>query len=199
MVKFFKSVSKSLASICLAGTLLAGAGCAKTKPEIKADRLAVLVIDMQDFWLSDIDKEELETELPYQAEVLDYCQSRNIPVFVIEYRDCGPTTDYLKKKVDQLPRKNYVIKSSQSAFENTDLEKRLKEAKIDTLILMGVYASACVKGTAKSALKSGFMIATSKDLIADEKYHNREENVEWYKEKGVYRDSYKDLLSMIEK
>lgn len=191
-------MSQSLVSICLAGTLLTGTGCAKIKPKIKADGLAVLVIDMQDFWLSDVDKKELETELPYQAEVLDYCKSNNIPVFVIEYRDCGPTTDYLKKKIDLLPKKDYVTKSSQSAFENTDLEKKLKTAGVDTLILMGVYSSNCVKGTAKSALKSGFIIATSKDLIADEKYHHREEEVEWYKEKGVYKDSYKELLNMIE-
>lgn len=202
MVKFYKNLSKGLVSICLTGTLLIGTGCARfytEKPKIKADSLAVLVIDMQDFWLSDIDNKELKTELPYQAEILDYCKANNVPVFVIEYENCGPTTDYLKKKIDQIPRKDYVTKNRTNAFERTELGKKLKETKIETIILMGVYASACVKETAKGALEAGLKIATSKELIADEKYHDKKENVEWYKEKGVYKDSYKELLSMIEK
>lgn len=202
MAKFYKNLSKSLASICLAGTLLVGTGCAKfytENPKIKADNLAVLVIDMQDFWLGEIDNKELETELPYQAEILDYCKANNVPVFVIEYENCGPTTDYLKKKIDQLPKKYYITKNWTNAFERTELEKKLKETKAETVVLMGVYASACVKETAKGALEAGLKIATSKDLIADSKCDNHKENTEWYKEKGVYKDSYKELLDMIEK
>lgn len=201
MTKFSKSLSKSLVSICLASTLLVGTGCAKfysENPKIKANSLAVLVIDMQDFWLSDIDEKELAIELPYQAEVLDYCKDNNIPVFVIEYKNCGPTTKYLKEKIDQLPKKYYLTKNTQSAFESTDLEQKLKTSRVETLILMGVYSSACVKGTAKGALNSGFQIATSKELIADEKYHG-DGAIEWYERKGIYKNSYKDLLSLIEK
>lgn len=66
-------------------------------------------------------------------------------------------------------------------------------------MLMGVYASACVKETAKGALEAGFKVATSRKLIADGKYCNYEENVGWYKKKGIYKDDYKKLLSLIEK
>jgi len=202
MVRFYKNLSKSLVSVCLAGVLLAGTSCARfyENPKIKADNLAVLVIDMQDFWLSDVDEKELKTELPYQADVLEYCKNNNIPVFVIEYDNCGPTTDYLKKKIDLLSKKEYIIKNRTNAFEKTELGKKLKETKVETIVLMGVYASACVKETAKGALEAGLKIATSKELIADDiKYYNKKENVEWYNKKGVYKDSYKELLSMIEK
>ena len=196
-----KKLSKSLTSICLAGTLLAGNSCAKSyeSHKIKANSLAVLVIDMQDYWLGDIDKEELETELPYQAEVLEYCKNNNIPVFVVEFTNCGHTTDYLKKKIERLPIRDYVVKNKTNAFEGTELEKRLKEKNVETLILMGVYASACVKETAKGAINAGFKIATSKELIADDRHHNKGDTIEWYKEKGVYKDSYKEILSLIEK
>ncbi len=205
MVKFFKNVSNGLVSICLAGTLLAGTGCAKfytEKPKIKADSLAVLVIDMQDFWLGEIDEKELETELPYQAEVLNYCDKNNIPVFVIEYKNCGPTTAYLSNKLKDIPKKEYITKTNRSAFERTNLEEKLKASGVDTLILMGVYASHCVKGTAEGALDAGFDIIISKDLIADKKNsdnHKPEENVEWYKKHGIYLNSYKQLLEIIEK
>ncbi|MDP2908028.1 MAG: isochorismatase family cysteine hydrolase [Nanoarchaeota archaeon] len=202
MAKFYKNLSKSLVSICLAGALLAGTGCAKLyteKPKVKADKLAVLVIDMQDFWLSEIDEKELETELPYQTEVLNYCDKNNIPVFVIEYKNCGPTTAYLSNKLKDMPKKEYITKTNRSAFERTNLEEKLKASGVDTLILMGVYASHCVKGTAEGALDAGFYIITSKDLIADDKHNNKKESIEWYKEKGVYKDSYKELLDMIEK
>lgn len=202
MVKFFKNVSKGLVSVCLASTLLIGMGCAKVyteKPKIKADSLAVLVIDMQDCWLKDVDEDELEIELPYQADVLDYCKNNNIPVFVIEYKNCGPTTYHLKKKIDLLHERDYITKEGRNAFEDTDLEERLKSASVKTVILMGVYASACVEDTARGALRAGFKIATSKDLIADGKNDTREEDIGWYKKRGLYKDSYKELLNMIEK
>lgn len=203
MVKFFKNLRKNLVPVCLAGTLLAGTSCADFytgKPKIEVRSLAVLVIDMQDSFLKDVNKKELETELPYQAEVLNYCKDNNIPVFVIEYEHCGPTTAYLSNKLKDMPKKEYVTKTSRSAFERTNLEEKLKASGVDTLILMGVYASHCVKGTAESALGAGFDIVTSKDLIADKKNsdnHKPEENVEWYKKHGAYFDSYKKLLSRI--
>ncbi|MBM3200209.1 cysteine hydrolase [Candidatus Woesearchaeota archaeon] len=202
MNRFLKKSSKTLASICLAATLFAGTGCAKIFPEkykMRPDKLAVLVIDMQDYWLSEVDEKEIEKELPYHLEVLEYCAKNNITVFVIEYKTCGQTTPYLDNKLRDMHKKEYIKKSARSAFQNTGLEAKLKSQGIDTLVLMGVYASHCVKDTAESALDAGFDIATSKDLISDNRHDaKRKENVEWYKEHGLYFDDYKKLLSSIQ-
>ena len=222
-----KKITKGLAALVLAGTLSTSTACctinykfhfiqqqAITQEEkVSSKKLAVLLIDMQDSFLEEILEEEKKTEIPYQLEVLDYCKDNNIPVFVLEYFRFGETTRVLKEKVDSLPVKEYVTKHYDNGFIETDLEARLRKYGTETVLLMGVNASACVILTAKGALNAGFKIMTSKDLIADSDWHVTEEfiikengshgesdeSVPWYKEHGIYRDSYKELLELIKK
>jgi len=154
---------------------------------------------MQDYFIKELSEEEKKREIPYQLDVLDYCKTNNIPVFVLEYSGCGETTNVLKEKVDSLPIKEYVAKTYDNGFIETSLEYKLKERSIEAVILMGVNASACVRLTAEGALNAGFKIMTSKDLIADCDWHvsgeyiikpdgsrgTSDESVPWYKEHGI--------------
>ncbi len=221
--KLLSYVSKGLATLALAGTIFTSAGCVTfyshksetleqkvtKKQQVleqriikkgKIGNLAVLLIDMQDYFLEDISSEEKAREIPYQLDVLDYCKEKSIPVFVLEYKDSGPTIKVLKDKVDSLEKKTYITKSHDNGFIGTNLAEQLKEYSIDTLLLMGVNATACVVDTAYGALKEGFNIMTSKELIADPPYfRSLDEGVRWYSVYGVHMDSYKDILDTISK
>lgn len=48
---------------------------------------------------------------------------------------------------------------------------------------MGNNASACVKRTASGAIKEGFNIITSNDVIDGK--HNDNNSIPWYREKGI--------------
>ncbi|MDP2908607.1 MAG: isochorismatase family cysteine hydrolase [Nanoarchaeota archaeon] len=205
-------VSEGLAALALAGTIFASTGCTtlhsytpqqtleqKVTKKHKIGNLAVLLIDMQAPFLKSILTEEQTKEIPYQIGVLDYCKQKNIPVFVLEYEGYGPTIEVLKEKVDSLEKKVYVTKSCDDGFTGTDLAEQLRKHNIDTLLLMGINATACVISTAEGALDAGFKIMTSKDLIADPSYFHSDEGVRWYSTYGVYSNSYKDVLDMISK
>lgn len=185
--------------------------CVVQKEHISSKKLAVLLIDMQDSFLDEVSKEEENREIPCQLSVLDYCKDNNIPVFVLEYWRYGETTRVLREKVDSLPVKTYITKQYDDGFFKTDLETRLKEQGIESLLLMGVNASGCVRRTAESAVELGFKILASKDLMADPEWHvtdefiiNKEgkhgksdESAPWYREHGIYRDDYRELLEII--
>ncbi len=220
-----KKITGGLAALVLAGTLFTSTACctihynfhfvqqqAVTHEEsVSSKKLAVLLIDMQDFFLKEVSEEEKKSEIPYQLEVLDYCKDNNIPVFVLEYLECGETTRILKEKVDSLPVKEYVTKSRNDGFFKTNLETKLRSYGIESILLIGVNASGCVKETAEGAIRAGFKIMTSKDLIADPEWYVTEEfiinkngghgksdnSAPWYKEYGIYRDDYKELLRLI--
>ena len=208
--KLLTYVSESLAALAMAGTIFTSTGHAtfqrpqqtleqRITEEKRIGNLAVLVIDMQEWFLQSIEYEEQHKEIPYQLEVLEYCKNNDIPVFVLEYKDCGSTVKILKDKVDSLEKKTYVTKNYDDGFIKTDLAEQLRKNKIDTVLLMGINASACVLSTAAGAVMSGFNVMTSKDLISDPKSYDRNESIRWYETTGIYRDDYKDLLDLISK
>lgn len=222
-----QSISKKLKILALAMGLFVGSGCAsmlqnypinlgqkintckqekleeRIKKQIK-NSVAILLIDMQDYFLKGIDPAEKEKEIPYQIEVLDYCKKNEIPVFILEYKDYGSTTSILREKLNELTDKTYIIKLNENGFIDTDLADRLNQKGVKNLLLMGINASACVLNTAKGALESGYTIMVSKDLIADRPPSNQwqfywdfNESIDWYKKNGIYQDNYKDLLKII--
>lgn len=218
--KLLSYVSEGLATLVLAGTIFTSTGCATVynyKPLVTAQEvvkkrdignLAVLLIDMQEYFLEDICDEEKAREVPYQLEVLDYCKKENVPVLVLEYEGCGQTISILKEKVDSLEKKDYIKKKHDDGFIDTDLAEKLRKNDIEIVLLMGIYASACVLQTGQGAISEGFKIITSKDLIANPKpipryiYNPSElsnESIDWYKANGTYVDNYKDLLDLISK
>lgn len=212
--KVTKYISIGLTTACLTGALIIGnippslgqivQQEQKTNQAQTIDnKVAVLLIDMQEIYLTNVSDEEKKREIPYQLEVLDYCKKNNLPVFVLEFAGFGDTIPILKDKIDSSDKKSYIIKTCRNGFHETSLDEQLKSENIKHLLLMGLYASACVRSTAENALDRGYNILTSKDLIADENSDSYDpestvlESRWWYKEKGIYRESYKDLLKII--
>jgi len=169
----------------------------------RQNNLAILLIDMQDMFMEDIDPEELNEEMQYQLAVIDYAKEHNVPVVVLEYFGHEETTSVLRKAVDGLENVITFTKWRDDGFEDKDvltnkgLAEYLHGQGVKTLILMGVKASACVRSTGEGALDNGFGIMTSKQLIADPPYWNYEESLFWFRENGIYRDDYKDLLELV--
>ncbi len=69
---------------------------------------------------------------------------------------------------DKLPLDGvkYFPKWAGSAFVNPDLDKWLRANHVNTLVLTGLMASACVKATAKDALAGGYQVRIRADAVA---------------------------------
>ncbi len=132
----------------------------------------VLVIDMQDYPIDYLFSPARKVLITSQLEVLDYCAKNDIPVVIVEYFNKGniTTSPILLDKCSQVPRTRKVTKYAFDAFcngSNPNFNGVLNELDSDYLALMGVSASICVRATASSAVKRGYTIGTSLDLIAD--------------------------------
>jgi len=161
---------------------------------IAYEGLAILLIDMQDFYIDNDEKREL---IPRQISALRLCEN-NIPLVVLEYNHRGETTNILKREIKNLPQKNviWMKKYWNDGFKDTGLHERLQKRGIQTLLLMGINAGFCVYATAKSALSYGYRIVTCGDLIAG--YEGKSQTYctgpEWYIENGVYAINHEVLL-----
>jgi nicotinamidase-related amidase len=60
-----------------------------------------------------------------------------------------------------------IEKRYYNAFNKTNLESSLRENGIDTVILVGGYASRCILATAASALDRDFKIVIPEELVAN--------------------------------
>jgi nicotinamidase-related amidase len=49
-----------------------------------------------------------------------------------------------------------IERSAIIAFEGTDLEQRLKDKGINTLILVGLLSDVCIEGTMRAAYSKGY-------------------------------------------
>lgn len=78
------------------------------------------------------------------------------------------------KKADKI-----IVKHRYDAFTNKNLEKWLKNNKIDTLILAGFTSDVCVDSTARSGFMKGFHIIALKDCIASS--DNKNKDIQFYK------------------
>ncbi len=160
---------------------------------------AVIVVDMQDSFLDHLKRDEKKKEMPNYIEVLKHCKKHNVPVFVLEYKGHGQTTQELQYRILDLEQKVVITKTHMNGFIDTSLHEYLKKAKINTVYLVGVAASACVKSTAYGALERGINIIASKETMADGQHiePHWNESIEWYKANGTYRDSYKEILKFL--
>ena len=73
-----------------------------------------------------------------------------------------------------------IEKQYNDGFSGTDLKDTLEKMGAKRLLLMGINSDSCVRETADSALKFGFKIVTSKDVIASRNTNG----IFWYKRNG---------------
>ena len=159
------------------------------------NNLGVLMIDMQEIYLTNVRKKERLMEA--QSKVLKICEEKDIPVGVLEMKDRGKTDPYLNSLIEKVPRNVTIEKPEYDGFLRTGLYDKLSELGInrgDSIYFMGVYARACVKDTARTARDLGFKIATSQDVIANESdllYFLCPDK--WYSENGIQTSKYSDI------
>ena len=157
-------------------------------------KYAVLLVDMQEYFLEVIEEEKRENIIQPQINVLEYCARKDIPLAEIKFNKRGETLNQLQPYIRNIPRRKEIWKFQFNAFSQPELDIYLKEWNITDVCIMGLYSSACVKATAEGALRHKYNIATSDALIADSHPYNHEIVIEWFKRHGKHYDNHIQLI-----
>ncbi|MPY12080.1 isochorismatase family protein [Arthrobacter bussei] len=78
-----------------------------------------------------------------------------------------PPLGELMPDVAPLEGETVLVKQSASAFFGTDLAALLHEAEVDTVIIIGVSTSGCVRATAVDAIQHDFVPIVVRDAVGD--------------------------------
>lgn len=149
------------------------------------ERIAFLIMDMQDFFFKKDSHAFIPSALPIINRIIrikERCRELNIPVIYTRHinstEDAGQMSRWWS---DILTRENemsliikelyepgniIVEKSQYNAFFNTDLESILRDKNISQIIISGVMTHLCCETTAREAYVRGFDVYFGIDFTA---------------------------------
>jgi nicotinamidase-related amidase len=161
-----------------------------------ARKIAVIIVDMQDFFLDKFSDKKRNILIQKQSKVIDFCIEQKTPLIFLEYKDRGVTTKLLSQPIKNSPHVEIVTKDSNGGFTNTNLDEILKNKGVEEIVLMGINASGCVQDTAIGALNRGYKIVTSGDVIASATKRDSDlaTSKKWYSQKGLFFENADELL-----
>ncbi|MFJ2282213.1 cysteine hydrolase family protein [Pseudomonas sp. NPDC087803] len=142
---------------------------------LPAGKSALVVIDFQNEYFSGkMPIPDGAAALAKTRELITFADSHKIPVYHVQHiAPAGSAVfaidgETVKFHKDMQPRPQDVVlqKSTVSVFASTDLDQRLKQAGIQTLIISGLMTHACVAGAARDAAPLGYNVIVASDASA---------------------------------
>jgi nicotinamidase-related amidase len=120
--------------------------------------IALLIIDIQKAFIGELKNERVYSDtLAYINATAQLFRKSNHQVYVIRDIEEGDGDEY--QNVEELlkdPNDIEVLKVHSNSFWQTDLDTKLREKKIDFLVLCGNAAEYCVLATFNGAKERGY-------------------------------------------
>jgi nicotinamidase-related amidase len=128
---------------------------------------ALIVIDVQrafDQWEAAGKRRNNPQAVDRIVDLLTAFRATGTPIFHIRHEGTRPNSSFLpgsagypvKDEAHEVEGEPVLVKRVNSAFIGTDLERRLREADIKTLIICGATTNHCVETTTRMAGNLGF-------------------------------------------
>jgi nicotinamidase-related amidase len=139
-----------------------------------ADRTALLLVDVQKGFLEREAAGERRNNpqaVANMVRLLDAFRRRLMPVIHIRHASTNPKSLLRPERagfavmdeVREIAGEPVLVKNVNSGFIGTDLEDRLREAGIRTVVIAGVTTNHCVETTARMAGNLGFSVRLAED------------------------------------
>jgi len=185
------------------------------------EKTALLIIDMQhDFVCKDgaLCVRMAESTVAYIRKLLDYARESgwNIYHIIRQHDAAGRNADryrkhlftnggkgycvtgsYGAKIIEPLtpyPDENIIIKTRNSAFFHTDLEKMLRSDKIERVIISGTQYPNCIRATANDAMSLDYHTVIATDCCSAQSEEIASSNIRDMSNMGIECISLDEIL-----
>ena len=134
----------------------------------------------------------METIIPGVQQLLDAFRARGLPIVYtttayeitdrsnphtdmglwhhkipVEVLEAGSEAAQIDARIAPRPGELVIVKKRASGFHGTYLSGYLKAAGVDTVVVTGVTAAACVRNTVEDALAEGFRPIVVRECVGD--------------------------------
>jgi nicotinamidase-related amidase len=135
--------------------------------QTSSSNTALVVIDVQrafDEWEAAGKRRNNPDAVARIADLLAAFRQQNAPIFHIRHQGTRPASSFLpegtgypvKDEAREQGGEPVIVKRVNSAFIGTDLESRLRDAGITTLVICGATTNHCVETSTRMAGNLGF-------------------------------------------
>lgn len=173
--------------------------------DVTNENTAVLIVDMEEImvnghgYIAPPDSVEMEREIGYQVDIIAECKEQGIPIYQVQREGFGPVHPRLLKAMGRGEREP-MIKYHLSGFDETSLHEELSDLGIENLIVMGLFAGACVKSTVSDAVQLGYRVITSPEITANssgvpERDFILEDGISPHR--GAYYESHQTIIDIL--
>lgn len=157
--------------------------------EIRADRCALVVVDMQEDFVNPGNPmcvPEAYRQVPRVKKLIEGAREADVPVFYTEHHvgaDCsagfyeywppiasgaikeGEEATRVYHGLDPQPGERIITtKHNYDSFAGTDLDYVLRDRKVETVIVCGTLTNFCVESTARTAYFLGYNVVFGSDV-----------------------------------
>ena len=157
---------------------------------IDKKKTVFVLVDIQDKFIpviNDIDKIISNSNVLIKtSEIL------NIPLIVTEQYSKG--LGHTSKGINLPDKKHLIEKTSFSCFGSDEFVKKIKELKVDSIVLFGIEAHVCILKTALDALKNNFDVHVVGDAISSRTFENKSIAIERMRQSGAFIVSTEMIL-----
>jgi NAD+ synthase len=157
---------------------------------IDRKKTAFILVDIQEKFVPAI--KDMDEVIKNSNILVKVSEILNIPLIVTEQYPKG--LGHISKAIN-LPDKKFLIeKISFSCFGSEEFVKKIKELKVDSIILFGIEAHVCIFKTALDALKNNIEVYVVTDAISSRSIKNKSIAIEWMRESGAFIASTEIIL-----
>ncbi len=161
-------------------------------------KYAVLTNDMQVAFANKHEerRDAVQNFLPGFLKFINSMRSHGIPIIHLQLvisdddprskENYGPFPPLVEgsKGVQILPelwdeKDTIVVKNKDSGFFETDLDEKLKELGVDTLIISGMQTQICVQTTAADAHFRGYNVIVPPETVTSTRGEDTKRSLEW--------------------
>jgi nicotinamidase-related amidase len=143
---------------------------AQACPEGQKKRVALMLIDFQQRHRGSFTYEHgpLGEGIAKTASVISSARSTGIPIILVSGKVCRDVFPEISEAAGNAAIR--IFKKTMDAFKEPDLETILGAYDVDTIAIGGWIRHICVMATASEALKRGYSVMTSDEIL----FGNRE-------------------------
>lgn len=160
---------------------------------------AVVLVDMQPPFYMGQSTEKFRRLLERQSSLLRWAVKKRVPVLIFQFQGGGDTDPALANLLQHHPRVA-VWKDRNDGFSGesgVSARAALTRWKVTDLIVAGINSRACVHDTVLGALKYGYTVYTSRDIVATMAWDPIYPDGEWFVDHANFH-GYKSLDRVLE-
>jgi len=169
---------------------------------MKKETTALIIVDIQEGFKDFFYEGEFDKMVNKNKMLIQYAKENGILTYNFKSPEFGETVEEIRRAMRGHSSGKTLSKKIEpdSCFTRRGFNEELIEKGIEDIIIAGLSAPYCIKGTGISAKNNGYIIHSAEGLVVAQRGEekNMSDFESWFYREGNFYDSVNELIENIE-